>query len=71
MKADQHERDRYLELAYAFGVSEQKVDKKPFIDIDSDDRDFAKKFLASHGINSEDEIVSVQFGTSPTMRCKQ
>jgi len=71
MKENQHERDRYLELAYALGISEQDVDKKPFIHIDANDRNFAKRFFASHGIDSRHKIVSIQLGTSPAMRWKQ
>lgn len=71
MKKNQHERDRYLELAHALEIQEQKIDKKPFICISSTDEDFAKKFLASHGVNNKHKIVSVQFGTSSTTRWKR
>ena len=71
MKKNQHERDRYLELAYALGVREQKVNKKPFITINYNDKNFAKEFLAFRGIDSKGKIVSMQFGTSSTMRWKQ
>lgn len=71
MKNNQHEIDRYLELAFALGVSEQAVDRSLFIQINSDDIKFARNFLASHGINSSDKIISVQVGTSPNDRWKQ
>lgn len=69
MNKNQHERDRYLELAYALGI--RKVDKRPSVYVGSNDKDFAKKFLTSCGINNRDKIVSVQFGVSPGMRWKQ
>ena len=71
MKEKQHETERYLELACALGIEKKEVDKKPVIYTNSDDREFAKKFLASHGVNSRDRIVSVQPGTSPSHRWKQ
>lgn len=71
MKKNQHERGRYLELAYALGIQKQKINKKPFICINSKDKDFDKKFLASYCINDRHKIVSVQFGTSPATQWKQ
>lgn len=71
MKKNQHEVERYMELAYALGISDQDINKSPFIQIDSNDMEFAKKFLASRGVNNRHKIISVQFGTSPGMRWKQ
>ena len=67
MKKNQHEIDRYFELAYALGISDREINKSPFIQIDSKDMEFASKFLASHGVNNRHKIISVQFGTGPTM----
>ena len=71
MKKDQHERDRYLELARALGTSSEEDDKKPFIFIEEDDIEFATNFLVNHNCNEKHKIISVQVGTSPAMRWKQ
>lgn len=71
MRKDQHEIERYLELAYALGISNQDTNKSPFVEIDSNDVEFAKEFLASHGVDNSHEVISIQPGTSPTMWWKQ
>jgi len=71
MKNNQHEINRYIELVYALGVSKQTIDKRPFIQIDSYDINFAKKFISSHDVNSRDKIISIQLGTGPKARWKQ
>jgi len=71
MKKNQHEVERCLELAYALGLQERDINKSSFIHIEETDRAFAKSFLTSNNINAKKKIISIQIGTSPTMRWKQ
>lgn len=71
MEEDQHEIDRYLELAYALGIERGSVDKSPWMALRAEDRQFAEQFLISHGVRRDRPIVNVQMGTSPENRWKQ
>ena len=72
MKKDQHEIDRYLEFAYALSRDKRRFNEKPLFYLGDVDRDWANKFLKQNNIDKEKDIViSVQLGTSPTMRWKQ
>lgn len=72
MKEEQHEIDRYLELAYALKINENDIDRKPFFYLGKKDIQFALSFMKSNRIDIEKNlIISVQMGTSPNMRWKQ
>ena len=72
MKKDQHEIDRYLELVYALSIKKNEIDKNTTFYLDEVDNQFALDFLKNNEIDFENErIISVQIGTSPTMRWKQ
>ena len=72
MKKDQHEIDRYLELVYALGINKNDIDKNTTFYLDEGDKQFALYFFRNNEIEFEKEmVISVQMGTSPTMRWKQ
>jgi len=72
MKKHQHEINRYLELAYALGINKRHINRKTFFYLGNTDRDWANKFLKHNGFCKEKNIViSIQIGSSPTMRWKQ
>ncbi len=62
MKKNQHEIDRGFELARAIGIDIKKVDKKPFIYLNEEDREFAEKFFSKNAIKNNHKIISVQIG---------
>ncbi len=72
MKRNQHEIDRYLELTYALGIRKQNVNKKTLFYLRKKDSKFTDRFFKKAGIDRKrSKIISVQIGTSPTMRWKQ
>jgi len=62
MEKNQHEVERGLELAKAIGIDIKKRNIKPFIYLQESDRDFAKRFLSSNGIEKGNIVISVQIG---------
>lgn len=72
MKKDQHEIDRYLELVYALDINKNGIDKNTTFYLNECDKQFALDFFKNNEIDFEKErVISVQMGTSPTMRWKQ
>ena len=71
MERDQHEIDRYLELAFALGVARDNIDDRPFIHVTPAARAVAAELLATRGVTDADTVVAVHAGTSEVMRWKQ
>jgi lipopolysaccharide heptosyltransferase II len=70
MREDEHEIERYLDLAAAVGARPAAVGEVPtFIHLDDEDREFARRFLDDH--DSTGKIIGFQPGSSPTMAWKQ
>ncbi|MCI0489527.1 MAG: lipopolysaccharide heptosyltransferase II [Blastocatellia bacterium] len=72
MREDEHEVERYLDLACAAGARPLALaDAETFIHLTDADREFAEAFLARAAEGTVSGIIGVQPGTSPTMRWKQ
>lgn len=71
MQRDQHEIDRYLELAFALGVERETVDPRPFFRVTADARTRASALLSEQGLEGTRVLVAVHAGTSRIMRWKQ
>lgn len=71
MKENQHEVDRYFELARTIGVPQHLYTRKLFIHLTDSDYSFAEEFLNQHGVEAADTLIGVQVGTSESMRWKQ
>ncbi len=71
MKPIQHEIDRRLELAYALGVKENDIDKKPYIVLNKKNKQYAKEFFKLNNIKAKDKVISVNVGCSLGQRWKQ
>ena len=72
MREDEHEVERYLDLALAAGAPALAIaDAEPFIHLTDADRKFAEEFLSRASEGAVSGIIGVQPGTSPTMRWKQ
>ncbi len=72
MQEDEHETQRYLDLAAAVGARcDDNESPKTFIHLEESDREFAAKFLEGAIRRFSGVIIGVQPGTSPNMRWKQ
>lgn len=71
MEKDQHEIERYMELAWALGIDENRRVPEAFLHIEKEDRTFAQSFLKSAGFEKGDKLICLHPGTSPAMRWKQ
>ena len=71
MKEEQHEIDRYLDLMAAVGAeASRQEDRKTFIHLNEEDREFAASFFKTARLRSN-YLIGLQPGTSPNMRWKQ
>lgn len=72
MREDEHEIERYLDLARAIGITGMPyTEARTFIHLTGADREFAKGFVDSHGLGPATSLIGMQPGTSPAMRWKQ
>ncbi|HLG13508.1 MAG TPA: lipopolysaccharide heptosyltransferase II [Blastocatellia bacterium] len=72
MREDEHEVDRYLDLAEAVGCRRPALpEAASSIHLDAADREFARRFLADAAAQGRGSIIGVQPGTSVDMRWKQ
>jgi len=71
MRKDQHERERYLELAYALGIDRNKRAPKTFVYLKKGDEVFAENLLRNRGVKYTEKLIGLHPGTSPTMSWKQ
>lgn len=71
MKKDQHEVDRYLELAAALGIDRDSVDPHPSFRVTDEARTEAQELLATRGMPEAARFIAVHAGTSEVMRWKQ
>jgi len=72
MREDEHEVERYLDLARAVGAGDVELGSaKTFIHLNDSDRRFAGEFLAGVRQDRTSIILGIQPGTSATMRWKQ
>jgi len=71
MREDEHEIERYIDLAVAAGARRvATADAPTFIHLTDEDRDFARQFLENGDVRAR-AVVGFQPGTSPNMRWKQ
>ena len=72
MREDEHEIERYLDLAAAVGARRVALgDVSSFIHLQDEDRAFARSFLNNEENKSHGKIIGFQPGSSPTMAWKQ
>lgn len=72
MREDEHEIQRYLDLAEAAGARKTDLsDARTFIHLNEEDREFARRFLNLEDRNSGEKLIGFQPGSSPTMAWKQ
>jgi lipopolysaccharide heptosyltransferase II len=72
MREDEHEVERYLDLASAVGANGINLSTaKTFIHLTKSDREFASQFMSGLNMPPGTSILGVQPGTSLTMRWKQ
>jgi heptosyltransferase-2 len=72
MREDEHEVERYLDLAEAVGASALELSAaRPFIHLMDSDRTFASDFLTSVKHSAGATVLGIQPGASANMRWKQ
>ena len=69
MNENEHEIDRDLRLAVNAGIP--IIDNKTVFHIGNDDEQYSRAFLEKHGINADEQFVTIQLGTSPTQSWKR
>ncbi|HYP26151.1 MAG TPA: lipopolysaccharide heptosyltransferase II [Blastocatellia bacterium] len=72
MREDEHEIERYLDLAAAAGAEPPALEEsRTFIHLTEEDREFARNFFEPWAASGKTVMIGIQPGTSPTMRWKQ